>query len=515
MHPHYRKHILPILPALVFCFLACAGSVPARAAIVPFTPDVQPRFASAAPAFTRVVDPVLTTAGTARGDVAYISRIGGMDVYFRWGGVSYVFYRGGPSDPRRTAAVASDEDFGGHEAYRADVSFPGSNPAVRLEALDESGDLIRAYREGSRQRTLNSFSRLIYREIYRNIDLVYRFADGTLKYDFIVRPGGNPCDIRIAYEGAGAPARLADGSVLLVTPFGELREQPPVVFTLPDGASTDETIPARVLVGEERFSEVAAAFDIADGELRFRIGEYDRSRTLVIDPGLLWSSYYGGGGEDWGYAIAVDAAGNAYFTGATLSASFPVQAAQQTAIAGNYDAFLVKMGSNGQRIWATYFGGSDLDYGFGVAADGASVALCGWTRSANFPVLNAAQPASGGDIDAFAARFDSSGVLLWSTFCGGSGEDRASDIAADGAGNLVLTGWTFSSDFPLVNETQAVNRGVSDVIVVKYSPAGALLLSTYRGGTGGDEGWDVDADGGGNIHIALCLFRRLLGHRTS
>ena len=73
-----------------------------------------------------------------------------MDVYFRWSGVSYVFYRGGQSDPRRTAAVANDDDFGGLEAYRADVSFPGSNPAVRKDTHDLTGDIILAYREGSR-----------------------------------------------------------------------------------------------------------------------------------------------------------------------------------------------------------------------------------------------------------------------------------------------------------------------------------------------------------------------------
>ena len=446
--------------------------------------------------FTRADGTIRGSDGAVRPEIAYVARGKDVDVYFRRSTISYVFHRGGPKGPSRQAAVAMDERGAAVDVFRADAVFPGSNPAVRPEAEGELSDIGRSYCGAAPARDIRSFSRLVYRDLYRNIDLVFSPSDGTLKYDFIVRPGGEPSDIRIAYSGTEAPALQPDGSALLRTPMGELREEAPRSFTAsyPERQAAASAPSAR--------DEVASSFAIERGELRFRIASYDRSRTLVIDPGLIWSTYLGGGGEDWGYAIALDAAGNCYVTGATLSSNFPVQAGRQMSIAGNYDAFLAKFTSTGQLLWSTYFGGNDLDYGFGVAVDASgNPAVCGWTHSGNFPVLNAAQPALAGDLDAFVARFDSSGALLWSTYCGGSIEDRAMDVAVDGSGNIIATGWTYSSDFPILTPVQATNAGVSDLFVVKYTPAGARVWSTYYGGTGSDEGWDIAADGSGNIYL--------------
>ena len=225
--------------------------------------------------------------------------------------------------------------------------------------------------------------------------------------------------------------------------------------------------------------------------------------------GVIYSTYLGGGGRDAGGRIAVDFAGNAYVTGSTNSTNFPTANAFQPVLAGQRDAFVTKLNPAGSAlIYSTYLGGSGLDFGFGIAVDSSGNAyVTGSTNSTDFPTANAFQAMNIGN-DAFVTKLNSAGsALLYSTFLGGSGSDGATGIAVDSSGNAYVTGSTSSTDFPTANAFQAAYGGdLSDAFVTKLNATGsALVYSTYLGGRGsgdnGDSGQAIAVDSSGNAYV--------------
>ncbi len=164
--------------------------------------------------------------------------------------------------------------------------------------------------------------------------------------------------------------------------------------------------------------------------------------------------------------------------------------------------------------WGTYHGGSQVDHFYAVDCDGTgNIYVTGYTESSNFPVLAGVQNTYAGDADAILAKYSNGGQLLWSTYCGGSGEDVACAIAVGATGDMVVTGGTFSSNFPILNAWQAGLSGSQDVFLIKLNSTGQPVWSTYFGGSG-NEGWYVEAgylaspkggvalDASGNTYIA-------------
>jgi uncharacterized repeat protein (TIGR01451 family) len=202
----------------------------------------------------------------------------------------------------------------------------------------------------------------------------------------------------------------------------------------------------------------------------------------------------------------VDAAGHAYVTGATGSNNFPTTANsfQSSFGGGSLDAYVAKLSVDGRSlVYSTYLGGSGVDSGSAIAVDGAGNAyLAGDTLSTNFPLQNALQGAKAGGMDAFVARLDSSGgALVYSTYLGGSGDDTSYDIALDPAGSAYVTGETKSSNFPTVNALQS-DSGESDAYVAKLAPdGGALVYSTYLGGAKADVGYGIAVNSGGQAVV--------------
>jgi hypothetical protein len=227
---------------------------------------------------------------------------------------------------------------------------------------------------------------------------------------------------------------------------------------------------------------------------------------------LVYSTYLGGGeSSEFGQAVAVDSAGNAYVTGVTFSDDFPtLNPIQATFGGGSVDAFLTKFNAAGNAlVYSTYLGGSDNDTGFGVAADSAGNAyVVGETASTNFPTANAIQAANAGGRDAFVAKVNPTGsAFIFSTYLGGSGEiDVAQAVAVDSAGLPYVAGQTTSANFPTANAFQGANAGGAgsqDAFLTKFNAAGsALVYSTYFGGTGGEIAFGVAVDTAGNPYIA-------------
>ena len=326
-----------------------------------------------------------------------------------------------------------------------------------------------------------------YEGVQPGVDVVFYGDQRRLEYDVVVAPGADPATVRLRFPGSG---RLAIG------PDGELVVGESAVFGAPvayqDGRAREPVESRYRLLG--------------DDEIGFDVGPYDRARALVIDPVLEYSTYLGGQAADGGRAVAVDGAGNAYVTGFTESADFPVDDARQPARSGPADAFVTKLDPNGALLWSTYVGGGGNDYGADIAVDaGGHAYLTGGTNSPDFPLAGPAQAALAGGHDSFALKLDPSGsTLLWSTYLGGSEHEVAEGIAVDGGGAAVVTGYTSSADFPTVNAHQPARAGAfADAYVTKLAPGGSsLLFSTYLGGTHQDEARDVALDGSGAIVLA-------------
>jgi Beta-propeller repeat len=218
----------------------------------------------------------------------------------------------------------------------------------------------------------------------------------------------------------------------------------------------------------------------AEGIASFRLGEYDRERELVIDPVITFSSLLGGVGQDNGTAIATDAYGNMIIAGWATSSTFPATgAARQRVSGGGVDAFVAKFGGSGNNlIFCTYLGGSGDDRAFGVAVDhSGSVYVTGRTSSSNFPVTAGIQRTLGGVKDAFVTKLNDSGSqIIYSTYLGGNDVDTGNGIAVDAQGYAYVVGDTVSVNFPVINGYKSQLTGGQDAFVARINPAGTLLM---------------------------------------
>jgi hypothetical protein len=233
-------------------------------------------------------------------------------------------------------------------------------------------------------------------------------------------------------------------------------------------------------------------------------GGYDAFVAKLNPSGsaLVYSTYLGGSEGDDGWGIAADAVGNAYIVGRTQSQDFPTKNPLQP-YGGGMDAFVAKINPSGSAlVYSTFLGGNGQEIAQAVAVDSTrSAYIAGMTSSVNFATKNALQ--SYGRGDAFIVKLNPAGSrLLYSTFLGGSGEDSARGLAIDCVGNVYLTGYTQSSDFPTRNPLQPVYGGYQDAFVAKFAQTGsALLYATYLGGSSDEAGYGIAADCNGNAYV--------------
>ncbi len=249
---------------------------------------------------------------------------------------------------------------------------------------------------------------------------------------------------------------------------------------------------------------VAGAFRLHEsGSVGFAVGEYDRTRPLYIDPELQFSTFLGGSSLDYVTALAVDGSGRVTVAGWTDSANFPTLNGLMGR-GGGVDAFVVRYNAAGTGIdFATYLGGSGDDRAYGLAVDGAGQAvLTGYTTSTNFPVLAAGQGTLAGGKDAFVVKLNGAGTgLVFSTYLGGSGQDEGRAVALDAGGAIYVGGGTYSTNFPTLSAFQTMNAGGQDGFLAKFSAGGSRLFSTLLGGQADDRINAVAVDGAGQAHV--------------
>ncbi|GIV44686.1 MAG: hypothetical protein KatS3mg035_1809 [Bacteroidia bacterium] len=252
-------------------------------------------------------------------------------------------------------------------------------------------------------------------------------------------------------------------------------------------------------------------YDITHGAFQTTNGgSYDVFVTKLnaTGTGLVYSTYIGGSDWDEGYGIAVDGSGNAYVTGWTESTNYDITpGAFQMMKGGNFDVFVTKLNSTGTGlVYSTYIGGSDWDKGYGIAIDGSGNAyVTGNTESTDYDITPGAfQTTFGGKRDVFVTKLNATGTgLVYSTYLGGSSNDKGYGIAIDGSGNAYVTGNTESTDYDITpGAFQTTNGGSYDVFVTKLNATGTgLVYSTYLGGSSNDKGYGIAIDGSGNAYV--------------
>ncbi len=361
-------------------------------------------------------------------------------------------------------------------------------------------------RDPQRWRTHRSaFSEVKFRDVYPGIDLVYRTSHSRIEYDFVIAPGADPANIALDFSGADSMELDRDGDLVFSFAGRTLRHRKPHIFQV--AGPNPREIPGGYRLSGRR-------------QVRFEIGDYDRSLPLVIDPVIAYGTLLGGSGNDGAFSVALDAAGNIYLAGITSSADFPSTAASPGArkFSGATDAFVVKLNPQGTvPVYTVYLGGSDQDAALAVAADAQGNAyLTGGTNSRDFPVTASAfQPKFGGTGgsslppfsspagDGFVAKFGPSGDLVYSSYLGGAGIDQGYGITVDAAGAVTVAGATASTDFPVTSGVvQAVRRGYPDVFVARVNPDGtSLLYSTYLGGARENYALALALDSSGNAYV--------------
>ena len=360
-----------------------------------------------------------------------------------------------------------------------------------------------------------TFSRVRYRGVYPGIDLAYYGNQRQLEYDFVIAPGADPQAIRMRLEGATRLRLSSDGDLVAATSDGSITLRKPVAYQEGNGARRPVD------------SEFALK---ADGTVGFRLGMYDRSQPLVIDPVLVFSSFLGGSVNDVVNAIAVDASGSVYVAGSTLSTNFPVTSGvlQNTdnATSGRSTAFVSKLNATGTAlVYSTYIGGSSSDATHALAIDSSGdVYFVGATSSKDFPVTPGAfQSSTSGTQNSFVAKLNPTGsALLYATYLGGNSSsylccDAAGAVAMDSAGNAYVAGTTYAAGFPVTPgavQTKIGSGLASNAYVTKLNPTGsALVYSTFLGGSGqgafsigpavfyGDVANALAVDSAGNVYV--------------
>ena len=374
------------------------------------------------------------------------------------------------------------------------IALVGAHPAA-ISGHDElPGKANYLIGEPASWRTgIRTYAKVHYRGVYPGIDVVYHGRQDRLEYDFVVAPGGDPRRIAVRFDGAQHIEIDPQGDLVLHTAAGPIRQPRPVVY--------------QELAGLRR--EIGASYVLATQQhVGFEVAAYDHSEPLIIDPLVVsYATYLGGADNDYGNGIAVDAEGNVYTTGLAASVDFPTTpGALRPTFGGAGDAFVAKLDPSGTLVYSTYLGGTGHEHGEQVVVDAAgSVYVTGHTRSLDFPTTpGALQAGAGGLDDAFVAKLNATGTdLEYSSYLGGSAIDFGLGIAADGDGHAHVTGYTESVNFPVVAAMQPTSRGANDAFVAKLNTTGtAAVYSTYLGGAREDYGRGIALDANANAYVA-------------
>jgi len=417
------------------------------------------------------------------------------------------------------------------ERWVVKLDFLDARKDVEPEGVEKTGAVLSYFRGKPEEwkTGLPAYSRIIYRDLWPGIDLAYKGEMDKLKYEFIIHAGSDPSKIRLAYRGAEKVVLTAEGRLEVKTPVGGFEDDIPVAYQEVDGRRAGVPVTYSLEdVAERQSSAVVSGPRItpaAGPENRthfygFVVGEYDRSRTLVLDPAVIVYCGYIGGPSDQGYigggrpqcGIAVDDSGNAYISGQTSSneLTFPVTVGPDLTYNGDLDIFIAKVDPSGASlVYCGYIGGAGTDDWSAIAVDDlGNVYVTGFTTSteATFPVMIGPDLTHNGGRDAFIAKANASGTGLdYCGYIGGINDDEGLDIVVDEVGNAYVSGRTTSTEvtFPAKVGPDLTHNGGRDAFVAKVNASGTGLdYCGYIGGSGEDDGSGIAIDQMGNAFVS-------------
>ena len=371
----------------------------------------------------------------------------------------------------------------------------------------------------------NIYQGITYKNIYPNIDIRYYTYNGQLKYDIIVRPGGDISQVRMRYTGADNLS-VKKSQLIVATSAGPVTQLAPYSY----------------ISGAQGRSDVRCRYSIQDGNtVSFKVGDHDPSATLVIDPSLVFCTFTGSKVSNWGFTATPGPDGSFFAGGIVFGSAFPwtTGALQPRYGGGQFDVGIIKFNSTGSnKVYATYIGGSDAETPHSLVCDAqGELIVLGRTYSGDFPFKTTA--GSGGGADMFVAKLDASGgTLIGCMRIGGSGndcvnmddqvrshneradtlirnygDDSRSEVVVDGAGNILVAASTQSSAlqgtpgaFPIVGPVfqPVFGGGRQDGVVLKIDPScNHIIWSSFLGGSGSDAAFVLKPDLlTGDIYVA-------------
>lgn len=413
-----------------------------------------------------------------------------------------------------------------YHAYK--VNFLNNNVLTKIKGENPCEDYCNYYIGNDRSKwasRVKKYKTIEYSDIYPHTDLKIYSNNDLLKYDFILHPGSDHRDIEMEYDGL-KDIRLSNGNLIIKTAVNKIMELKPFAYQQ---------------IGDE-IVDVGCRYRLKNNKVSFDITEkYDKSKTLIIDPTLIFSTYTGSTADNWGFTATFDYYGNVYSGGIVSGTGYPTSTgAFQETHAGQWDVGIIKYDSTGTaRLFATYLGGLLADIPHSVIVNEQNELLVlGTTGSANFPTTPNAydQTFNGGDYiaydgsvlytngsDIYISKFSPDGSqLLASTFIGGTGNDGLNfrhyynynvmhgndsiyynygdgargEIVTDDLNNVYVGSSTFSTDFPVTGfPFQPASNGLQEGVVFKLDyNLTTLVWSSYIGGSSDDAVFSIDTD---------------------
>lgn len=425
---------------------------------------------------------------------------------------------------------------------RIDITFENCNTTIEMSEEGFQSSTSNYYKAGTSpisKSKVTNYEIVTYKNVYPFIDVVFKTTENGVKYDIILHPGSKLEDVKFRYSGM-VEAHLSDKQTLMLnTQIRALEETIPLSFYKDSGKEVEvnfellETQPGSVVVGFQAESKLKpnkilvidpvpdyvwsnyqgdSLTTTTTGVITDRLGYvYVCGKTLSLSNiatsgayqdtidnlydsyikkynsggGLLWSTYFGGNENDLANDVYVDTSFHVYLVGTTFSEFGLIDTlGSQDSLGGVSDAFLARFTTDGVLVWSTYFGGDSLDSGIKLSIDfNENIYMSGQTQSLDSIAFgNAYQSSLNGSSDGFIAKYNSSGILQWSTYLGGGNYDIATGVSF-GDTSVFVTGETTSSDFPTTsNAHKTTLTGTTDGFITKFNADGDFIWSTYFGG---------------------------------
>ncbi len=458
--------------------------------------------------------------GNWRPDILYKGRTQEAAIYLRRTGISYVqtnisevmFKIDGQLEELIQVGVLTETDKKTKQdqllqkekinIHRIDMDFAGANTHCQLVNEDELQGFNNYYYAHCPNGILNvkQYNKVTYKNIYKGIDVEYLGSTTTgLKYNLIVQPHAEPNQVKLNWKGA-KEIKLAGSKLQVESSLGTMTETLPKVYQNINGKIVD--VECKYKLEEVGSSKLEVRSKVSTHLLpttsylvTFELGTYNLELPLVIDP-YAWATYYGGATSQVSYDIEVDAGGNSVITGETTSNPFPITAgAFQTTFgsAGFTDCFIVKFNPNGGRLWSTYLGGNNTDQTPRLTIDMTNNIIVVFnTKSTNFPVTFG--PSFSGTWNNVLTKFNAGGGLIWAKYLG---LPSVVDIASDSNGDIICAGIISSATISSISATTqqtTYGGGFADAFIIKFNSLGAVLWSTFCGGSLYDGSSSVNVD---------------------